>query len=283
MWSLLTRVASRRRFSDLLVSLALVGPIVGCGSGSGSDAGSSTGSVGGTGGSGGIGGAGGAGGSGGSGALGGSAGAAGGASCADVSAPDEVLADTTDPEAGVFTLDEALAGLVGPGPLRAIITTEKGEFSCELAPDKAPNGVANFVGLARGLRAFKDPATGKWVRRRFYDGLTFHRVIDDFMAQGGDPLGTGMGGPGYKLADEISDLTHQPGTLAYANAGPNTNGSQFYVTEVKTDWLDGDYVILGYCAPMDVIQAITAVPVDASDRPIEPIHTLSVRITNCAP
>ena len=226
-------------------------------------------------------------GSGGGGTGGGAGGAGGGAGgslpCEDLGAPDEVVAGTTDPEAGDFTLDEALAGIDGPGPLRAIVTTEKGEITCELFPEKAPNGVANFVGLARGLRAWKDPTTSQWVRRRFYDGLTFHRIIDDFMAQGGDPLGTGFGGPGYKFPDEISDLLHQPGTLAYANSGPNSNGSQFYITEVTTDWLDGGYVIFGQCAPMSVIQTITALPTDANDHPLEDVHTLTVRISLCAP
>jgi peptidyl-prolyl cis-trans isomerase A (cyclophilin A) len=198
--------------------------------------------------------------------------------------PDATLPNTSDPEGGDFTLDEALVDLPdGPGPLRAVIETEKGTMTCELFPDDAPYGVANFVGLARGRRPWKDPATNKWVTRRFYDGLTFHRVIDDFVAQGGDPLGTGYGGPGYKFADEITDLHHEPGTLAYANAGPDTNGSQFYIAEVSLPSLDGGYTIFGHCDPLEVIQAITSTPTNASDKPIEPIHTITVRITRCAP
>ena len=225
-------------------------------------------------------GGGGAGGAGGRGAMGG-----GGASCGpDDGGPDEVLGPGADPAAGVFSLDEALDGLPqGPGPLRAVVRTELGDITCTLAADKAPNGVANFVGLARGRRPWRDPSMAQWVRRRFYDGLTFHRIIDDFMAQGGDPLGTGFGGPGYSFADEISDLVHQPGTLAYANAGPDTNGSQFYITEIATDWLDGGYTILGYCEPLAVVQALAAVPTNANDHPLTPVHMLSVDVTRCAP
>jgi peptidyl-prolyl cis-trans isomerase A (cyclophilin A) len=204
----------------------------------------------------------------------------------DTSAPNEELPGTTDPEAGEFTLDEALAGLPpGPGPLRAVITTDLGFVTCELFPEVAPIGVANFVGLARGTRPWKDPVSKKWVKRRFYDGLTFHRVIDDFMAQGGDPLGTGAGGPGYKFANEWGDKTHIPGTLAYANAGPNTNGSQFYITEVTTDHLDGGaYTVFGYCAPLAVIEMLTAVATSGppNDSPVTPLHMQTVEITRCA-
>jgi peptidyl-prolyl cis-trans isomerase A (cyclophilin A) len=212
-------------------------------------------------------------------------GGAGGAVCGDdPSAPDEVLAGSTDPEAGDFTLDEALAGLPdGPGPLRAVIETEQGTLTCVLRDDKAPKGVANFVGLARGLRPWRDPKTSKWVKRRFYDGLIFHRVIAGFVAQGGDPLGTGYGGPGYKFADEISDLTHQPGTLAYANSGANTNGSQFYIAEVALPSLDGKYTIFGECTPVDVVVALTHVNTDSNDRPVVLEHMKKISITRCAP
>ncbi|MBW2454655.1 MAG: peptidylprolyl isomerase, partial [Deltaproteobacteria bacterium] len=175
----------------------------------------------------------------------------------DDAGPNEILGPGADPAGGVFTLAEALEGLPeGAGPLRAIITTEEGEITCTLEADKVPNGVANFVGLARGRRPWQDPSTNDWVKRHFYDGLIFHRIIDDFMIQGGDPLGTGYGDPGYKFADEISDLVHIPGTLAYANSGPNSNGSQYYITEVATGGLDGGYTIFGYCEPMSVIQTL---------------------------
>jgi peptidyl-prolyl cis-trans isomerase A (cyclophilin A) len=202
----------------------------------------------------------------------------------DTSAPDEVLEGTTDPEAGDFTLDEALAGLPeGPGPLRAILETDFGALSCELYPNEAPIGVANFVGLARGTRAWKDPVSKKWVKRRYYDGLTFHRVIDDFVIQGGDPLGTGTGGPGYKFVNEVAGLTHLAGTLAYANAGPNTNGSQFYICETPQPGLDTGYTIFGQCEPVSVVSDIAAVETNAADKPVTPVILKKVSITRCAP
>ena len=232
-------------------------------------------------------------GAGGSGGSGGAAvgGAGGGASTGgfgpcgpDADVGEEVLGSGPDPEKGSFTLDEALAGLPdGPGPLRAILDTDLGALTCTLRPDKAPNGVANFVGLARGRRPWKDPKTTKWVKRRFYDGLIFHRVIPDFMAQGGDPLGTGYGGPGYKFADEISDLVHDPGALAYANSGVDTNGSQFYVTDSAQHGLDGGYVVFGQCDPVSVVVALTHVETGAGDKPTTPLYLKSVTITRCAP
>jgi peptidyl-prolyl cis-trans isomerase A (cyclophilin A) len=203
---------------------------------------------------------------------------------ADVDAPVEADLGTKDPEAGDFTLDEALAELpMGPGPLRAIIVTDLGTITCTLAAKEAPLGVANFIGLARGRRAFRDPATKRWARRRFYDGLLFHRVIPGFMAQGGDPLGTGFGGPGYKIKDEIAGLHHDPGTLAYANSGPDTNGSQFYITETDQAQLDAGYTILGACLPLDVVPKLTAVPRDANDKPLTPLAMKTITITRCAP
>jgi peptidyl-prolyl cis-trans isomerase A (cyclophilin A) len=203
----------------------------------------------------------------------------------DVAAP--IVADlgvTTDPEQGSFTLDEALDELpMGPGPLRAIIDTDLGVITCALHPVEAPIGVANFVGLARGRRAFKDPVTKKWAKRRFYDGLLFHRVIPGFMAQGGDPLGTGYGGPGYKFVNEIAGLHHDPGTLSYANAGADTNGSQFFITETEQGQLDASYTIFGACTPLDVVPLLTAVPRDAKDKPLVPLHMKTVTITRCAP
>jgi peptidyl-prolyl cis-trans isomerase A (cyclophilin A) len=191
---------------------------------------------------------------------------------------------SSDPEAGDFTMTEALVDLPsGTGPLRAIIDTDLGIVTCELRPDKAPIGVANFVGLARGRRAWKDPRTSKWVKRRFYDGLLFHRVISGFMAQGGDPLGNGTGGPGYAFANEIAGLHHAPGTLAYANAGPGTNGSQFYITETEQTQLDTGYTIFGFCTPVDVVAKLTHVPRNAQDKPNTPLHMKTITITRCAP
>ncbi len=216
---------------------------------------------------------------------GGGAGGAGGntGGCGpDLSDPDEVVSKSTvDPLAGVFSLDDALEGLPpGDGPLRAVITTDVGEITCTF-DDRPQNAVANFVGLARGTRPWRD-STGNWVKRRYYDGLLFHRIIDDFMAQGGDPLGTGTGGPGYRVNDEIfPELIFTPGTLAYANAGPNTNGSQFFITEIATDWLDGDFTILGMCEPMATVQALTAVPTDEDDRPLTDTRMQRIDITRC--
>lgn len=200
----------------------------------------------------------------------------------DGPAPNEELQATSDPTAGVFGLSEALEGLPeGSGPLRAVIDTAEGALTCTLYPDKAPNGVANFVGLARGRRPFKDPVSGKWVKRAFYDGLIFHRVIPGFVAQGGDPLGTGFGGPGYKFADEISDLKHEAGTLAYANSGPNTNGSQFYIGEVALPSLDGGYTIFGQCEPVSVVKTLTGVATDSNDKPLTDLLIKKVSITRC--
>ncbi len=198
--------------------------------------------------------------------------------------PDEVLPDATDPEQGMFTLEEALAELPeGPGPLRAVIDTDLGVLTCSLYANEAPNAVANFIGLARGRRPWKDPVSKKWVKKPFYNGLTFHRVIPNFVAQGGDPLGTGKGGPGYKFADEIAGLHHSPGTLAYANSGANTNGSQFYIAEIDLPTLDANYTIFGLCDPLDVVVALTHVATDDNDRPLTPLHMKTVTITRCAP
>jgi peptidyl-prolyl cis-trans isomerase A (cyclophilin A) len=237
-------------------------------------------------------------------AGGGGAGEGGGGgpvdACADTDLTEENLGGGADPEAGNFTLDEALDGLPeGPGPLRAIIETEVGSIECELFPDAAPIGVANFVGLARGRRPFNSGQG--WIKgRRFYDGLIFHRIIDDFMAQGGDPLGTGSGGPGYVFMNEVADTSHCepadppnpdhplvchfPGALAYANkSNANSNGSQFFiVSEVAQPHLDGGYTMFGKCGPMEVIQALTEVPVNG-EKPIEDVHMISVEITRCAP
>jgi peptidyl-prolyl cis-trans isomerase A (cyclophilin A) len=183
----------------------------------------------------------------------------------------------------VFTLEEALAELPeGPGPLRAEMQTSLGTFTCELRPDDAPIAVANFIGLARGRRPWLDPQTMQWVRRPYYDGTIFHRVIPDFMIQGGDILGTGFGGPGYAFEDEFTDLTHTPGTLSMANSGPNTNGAQFFITEVATNWLDGVHTIMGYCDPVSGVTAIASVPRDANDKPIEDVVLEEVRIVRCA-
>ncbi len=135
----------------------------------------------------------------------------------------------------------------GEGTLRVRFHTSKGTIGAILYEDKAPRTVANFVGLATGASAWLDPDTKEEVQRPFYDGLVFHRVIPEFMIQFGCPEGNGRGGPGYRFRDEFgAGLRHdRPGLLSMANAGPNTNGSQFFITEVPTPWLDGKHAIFG--------------------------------------
>ena len=132
-------------------------------------------------------------------------------------------------------------------PLHATFKTSAGDIVVKLLPEKAPKTVENFVGLAEGTREWSDPRSGAKVKRPLYDGTVFHRVIPEFMIQGGDPLGTGTGGPGYRFADEIGpdNRFDRPGLLAMANAGPNTNGSQFFITEVPTPHLNRGHTIFG--------------------------------------
>ncbi len=160
----------------------------------------------------------------------------------------------------------------------ARITTGYGTINCRLRADEAPDTVANFIGLARGERAWTDPRTREEVRRPLYDGLTFHRVMPGFMIQGGDPLGTGAGGPGYTFADEIGPQTvfDRPGLLAMANAGPNTNGSQFFITEAPAPQLNGRHTIFGDCDGIDVVKKIARVPVRGT-KPVEPV-TMNIRM-----
>ena len=167
-----------------------------------------------------------------------------------------------------------------PG-LYAIFDTTLGEVTCELFPDKAPITVHNFVGLTNGEKESLDPKTQERTRRRFYDGLTFHRVIPGFMIQGGCPLGTGTGGPGYKFQDEFTeDLGFdRAGRLAMANAGPGTNGSQFFITVGPTSWLDNHHTIFGQVVKgQDVVEKISKTPRDRSDRPKTPVLINSLNI-----
>ena len=156
----------------------------------------------------------------------------------------------------------------------ATFKTSEGDFKVRLHDDKAPKTVANFVELAEGTKEFTDPETREKVKRPFYNGLIFHRVIDGFMLQGGCPMGSGMGGPGYQFADEFGPgLRHdRPGLLSMANAGPNTNGSQFFVTLVPTPWLDNKHAIFGEVIEgMDVVQKIGTTQTGRNDRPVKDI------------
>jgi len=160
-----------------------------------------------------------------------------------------------------------------PG-LYAIFHTSKGKITCILFEKEAPKTVANFVGLANGTKEWIEPKTGKKVKKRFYDGLIFHRVIPKFMIQGGDPEGTGRGGPGYKFEDEFHpDLKFdQPGRLAMANAGPNTNGSQFFITHVATPWLNNKHTIFGQVIDgQEVVDKIGNIKRDRRNKPLEDV------------
>lgn len=164
----------------------------------------------------------------------------------------------------------------------ALFETSKGNFKVKLLSDKAPKTVENFVGLAEGTKEWTDPKTGNKVKKPFYDGLTFHRVIKDFMIQGGCPLGTGTGGPGYRFEDEFTpgqQKHDKPGILSMANAGPNTNGSQFFVTTVPTPWLDGRHTVFGEVVEgIDVVHSIENSKTGPMDRPAEPIVIKHVKI-----
>jgi peptidyl-prolyl cis-trans isomerase A (cyclophilin A) len=166
-------------------------------------------------------------------------------------------------------------------PTHAIFNTSEGTFKIRLYDDKAPNTVANFVGLAEGTKEWTDPRSGQKAKRPFYDGLIFHRVIADFMLQGGCPLGNGRGGPGYQFGDEFGPgLKHdRPGLLSMANAGPNTNGSQFFVTLVPTPWLDNKHAIFGEVVEgMDVVDKIGKTQTGPQDRPVKDVTINSLKI-----
>ena len=186
--------------------------------------------------------------------------------------------ESPDPRHGSFTLREATDGLPGTGALHADIETTTGTFDCTLLEQQAPVTVANFVGLARGIRDFWDPIEGRWTRRPFYDGSLFHRVIPDFMIQGGDILRSGMGGVGYEIPDENISPHDAPGLLCMANHGPNTGGGQFFITEVAKPHLDTSYSIFGRCTPTDLVGRITHLQRDANDRPERPVFITAVRI-----
>jgi peptidyl-prolyl cis-trans isomerase A (cyclophilin A) len=167
-----------------------------------------------------------------------------------------------------------------PG-LYAVIYTSTGNIVCRLFDKDAPKTVANFRGLATGTKAWTDPATGTVKHTPLYSGTTFHRVIPEFMIQGGDPTGTGMGSPGYQFEDEISSshTFDHPGILAMANSGPNTNGSQFFITVAPTPWLNGKHTIFGeVVSGQDVVDAISKVPRDDQDKPLTTVKIVRITI-----
>jgi len=165
--------------------------------------------------------------------------------------------------------------------LTATLTTTQGTITVRLFPDHAPKTVRNFVELAEGGREWTDPRTGAVTKEKLYDGTIFHRVMSGFMIQGGDPLGTGTGGPGYRFGDEIHpDLRFdKPYLLAMANAGPGTNGSQFFITVGPTPWLNGKHTIFGeVIGGADVVDKISHVRTAPGDRPVTDVVLESVTI-----
>ncbi len=180
------------------------------------------------------------------------------------------------------TAAHVVAPLMPDGPT-AVIDTSMGRMTCGLYSKQAPLTVANFVGLATGSKEWTGPATHRKMRgKSLYNGTTFHRVIPGFMIQGGDPLGTGIGDPGYYVNDEFSpDLNFDvAGRLAMANSGPNTNGSQFFITVAPYATLDQHYSIFGQCDPASVLvaESITQVPRDSQDKPLDPVYIKKITI-----
>lgn len=168
-----------------------------------------------------------------------------------------------------------------PAGTYAIFETTEGNIVIKLLEKEAPKTVENFVGLAEGTKEFTDAKTGKKTKRNFYDGLVFHRVIPKFMIQGGCPLGTGTGDPGYRFGDEFHpSLKHsKPGKLSMANSGPGTNGSQFFITVAATPWLDNKHSIFGEVVDgQDVADKISNLPRDSGDRPKTTVVMNKVRI-----
>lgn len=164
----------------------------------------------------------------------------------------------------------------------AVFNTTEGTIVCRLFEKEAPKTVANFVDLAEGNREWTHPQTRQKSKSKLYDGTVFHRVIPDFMIQGGDPAGNGTGGPGYRFEDETKGSPHRfdkKGKLAMANAGPNTNGSQFFITVAATEWLTGNHTIFGEVVEgQDVVDKISKLSRDRQDRPVKPVVLESVTI-----
>jgi len=182
----------------------------------------------------------------------------------------------------VLLLSSAALAAAAAQP-KAIIDTTAGKLTCTLFPDKAPIGVANFIGLSDGTKDWTSPVTHEKKHGvPLYDGTIFHRIIPNFMIQGGDPRGDGTGDPGYQFKNETSpDLKFdRPGRLAYANAGPDTNGSQFFITEIAYPSLNGGYTIFGQCddASVAIVKQIARVGRDSNDRPYRPVKINHITI-----
>ncbi|HWE84522.1 MAG TPA: peptidylprolyl isomerase [Terracidiphilus sp.] len=176
----------------------------------------------------------------------------------------------------------AAAAMQPNGPM-VVMDTSMGRITCQFFQKQAPNAVANFIGLANGTKEWTDPATKKKMHgKRFFDNTTFHRVIAGFMIQGGDPMGTGMGDPGYSFNDEFDPNLNfdVPGRLAMANSGPNTNGSQFFITEAAYPSLNQHYTLFGQCddPSVNVVKTIARVQTDGNDKPVEPVTLKKVTI-----
>jgi peptidyl-prolyl cis-trans isomerase A (cyclophilin A) len=176
-----------------------------------------------------------------------------------------------------------LPTVIQPTGPTAVLDTSMGRITCRLFDKQAPLTVANFIALAQGTKVWTDPVSKKKMKnKRFYDGTTFHRVIPEFMIQGGDPTGTGTGDPGYMFADEFDPNLNfdVPGRMAMANSGPGTNGSQFFITEVPTTHLDQKHTIFGQCdqPSLTVVSAIARVQRDPDDKPLQPVVLNKVTI-----
>ena len=175
------------------------------------------------------------------------------------------------------------AALIHPNGPTAVMDTSLGRITCQFYQRQAPVAVANFIALAEGTKDWTDPRSHQLQHgKRFFDGTTFHRVIPEFMIQGGDPAGTGMGDPGYQFDDEVDPNLNfdVPGRLAMANSGPNTNGSQFFITEQAYDSLNQHYTLFGQCddASVEVVKAIARVPRNSDDKPDTPVVLKKVTI-----
>ena len=200
--------------------------------------------------------------------------------------PPATPADSASVAAPVKAEVDDILKLQPGGQLKAVIVTSMGNIIVRLFPEKSPITVANFVALAEGTRPWQDPKTGQVVTDRpLYQNILVHRLIPEFMMQTGDPLGTGTGGPGYQFADETDNglKFDKPGLLAMANAGPNTNGSQFFITFVPTPWLDGNHTIFGEVIEgQEVLDKIEAIPTGPDDRPKQDIVVKEIKIVRLA-